>query len=233
MLTKRHKAAAAAPPAARSSDGDCAAGRRRRQDVAGGREGASGASLLDARGRRLYLTAAERAAVLDAARLAPRDVRTFVGLLHWSGARISEALAVTAGRVDLDAGVVVLETLKKRRGGVFRAVPVPPELLDMLDLVHDLRGAQRDAGRREARLWPWCRMTAWRRVRGVLEAAGVPEGPHRTAKGLRHGFGVAAVQRVPLNVVSRWMGHASLDVTAIYCNAVGEEERALAARLWE
>jgi hypothetical protein len=33
--------------------------------------------------------------------------------------------------------------LKKRRRGVFRAVPVPPELLDTLDMVHGIREAQR------------------------------------------------------------------------------------------
>ena len=31
--------------------------------------------------------------------------------------------------------MVVFESLKKRRRGVFRAVPVPPELLDTLDMV--------------------------------------------------------------------------------------------------
>jgi hypothetical protein len=28
------------------------------------------------------------------------------------------------------------------------------------------------------------------------------------------------------------MGHASLDVTAIYANALGEEQRKIAARMW-
>ena len=39
--------------------------------------------------------------------------------------------------------MVVFESLKKRRRGVFRAVPVPPELLDTLDMVHGIREAQR------------------------------------------------------------------------------------------
>jgi integrase len=45
---------------------------------------------------------------------------------------------------------------------------------------------------------------------------------------LRHGFGVAAVQAD----VQRWLGHANLATTAIYVDAVGIEERALAARMW-
>ncbi len=52
-------------------------------------------------------------------------------------------------------------------------------------------------------------------------------------KGLRHALGVAAVgQGIPLNMVQRWLGHAQLTTTAIYSEAVGEEERAIAARMW-
>jgi len=76
-------------------------------------------------------------------------------------------------------------------------------------------------------------MTAWRRVSEVMDAAGIAAGPHRCPKGLRHGYGVHAFGAgVPLNLLSRWMGHASLEVTAIYANALGEEQRAIAARMW-
>ena len=37
---------------------------------------------------------------------------------------------------------------------------------------------------------------------------------------------------IPLNLVQRWLGHAQLSTTAIYADAVGEEERHIAARLW-
>ena len=60
--------------------------------------------------------------------------------------------------------MVVFESLKKRRRGVFRAVPVPPELLDTLDMVHGIREAQR-RGQVQAPLWPWSRMTGFRRGR--------------------------------------------------------------------
>ena len=78
-------------------------------------------------------------------------MRTFCGVLHATGCRVSEALALTAERVDLAGRVVVFESLKKRRRGVFRAVPVPPALLDMLDMVHGVRQAQR-RGRAKALL---------------------------------------------------------------------------------
>ena len=43
--------------------------------------------------------------------------------------------------MDLAGKAIVFESLKKRRGGLYRAVPVPPTVLDALDLVHGLREA--------------------------------------------------------------------------------------------
>ena len=47
--------------------------------------------LHDAQGKRLYLTADERVAFLAAAAKAARPVRTFCGVLHTTGCRVSEA----------------------------------------------------------------------------------------------------------------------------------------------
>lgn len=188
--------------------------------------------LYDADGRRLYFTAEERQIFVRAAAQAPREVRSFCGVLHATGCRISEALALTADRVDLAGRVIVFETLKKRRAGVYRAVPVPPDLLDMLDLVHGIREAQR-RGNAKALLWPWSRMTGFRRVREVIAASGIADSPHACPKGLRHGFGVQAVSKgIALNMVQKWLGHAQLTTTAIYANAVGEEEQSIASRMW-
>jgi integrase len=192
----------------------------------------TGMQLHDQEGRRLYFTEAERRAFMVAAAQAPREVRSFCGVLQATGCRISEALALTTDRVDLTGRVIVFESLKKRRRGVYRAVPVPPELLDTLDLVHGLREAQR-RGQAKALLWPWSRMTGFRRVQEVIAAAGIPDGPHACPKGLRHGFGVQAVSKgISLNMVQKWLGHAQLTTTAIYANAVGEEEQSIAARMW-
>ena len=56
---------------------------------------------------------------MAAAAKAPREVRTFCGVLHAIGCRISEALALTAQQIDLSGRVVVFESLKKRKRGVF------------------------------------------------------------------------------------------------------------------
>ena len=190
--------------------------------------------LHDAQGKRLYLTADERRAFIAASIKAERPVRTLCAVLHDTGCRISEALALTPARVDLTGRALVFESLKKRRRGVYRAVPVPPALLDALDMVHGVREAQRrGSSQAERPLWTWSRMTAWRHVTAVMAAAGIPDGPHRTPKGLRHGFGVHAIGAgVPLNMLSKWMGHGSLEVTAIYANALGAEEQGIAARMW-
>jgi hypothetical protein len=46
------------------------------------------------------------------------------------------------------------------------------------------------------------------------------------------GYSMTASKSIPLNMLSKWMGHASLEVTAIYANALGEEQRNIAARMW-
>jgi integrase len=189
--------------------------------------------LHTADGARKYLTAGDRKAFLGQAERADRQVRTLCMTLAYSGCRLSEALALTADRVDLAAGVLVIESLKKRRTGVYRAVPVPQALLEALDLVHGIRELQgrRGKGRGEL-LWPWSRMTVWRAIHAVMEAAGL-DGAHASPKGLRHGFGVAAVSAgIPLNLVQKWLGHAQLTTTAIYADADGAEEKDIARRMW-
>lgn len=160
-------------------------------------------------------------------------MRTLCLTLAFAGCRVSEALALTTDRVDLAAGVLVFQSLKKRRPGIYRAVPVPPAVLEALDLVHGIRELQAKPGRGKGRrLWGMSRMTAWRRVREVMPAAGLA-GAYASPKGLRHGFGVQAVTAgVPLNLVQRWLGHAQLTTTAIYADAVGAEEQSIAARMW-
>jgi site-specific recombinase XerD len=73
---------------------------------------------------------------------------------------------------------------------------------------------------------------AWRRVKGAMAAANV-SGTPAMPKGLRHAFGVNALQSlVPPHLVRRWLGHASLRITAIYADVTGPEERAFAAKMW-
>lgn len=189
-------------------------------------------SLFDTTGARKYLTASERRAFLSAAARAPAPVATFARLLCESGCRLSEALALRAGRVDLSAKVVVIESLKKRRTGIYRAVPISDSLAEQLTRTHGLAERQATSESSMALLWPWARMTGYRHVKALMKEAGVA-GVQASPKGLRHGFAIAALEQgVPLHLVQKWLGHASMSTTAIYGDAVGLEERTIASRMW-
>jgi integrase/recombinase XerD len=190
-------------------------------------------SLYGSSGSRKYLNAAERRRFTKAARRAPLAVQLFCLVLSLSGGRISEILALTPAAIDIDSGVANLTTLKRRKRGIVRQVPLPRNLLDELNRVFHLRRRQRDPDLAYRRIWKWSRTTAWRRVKEVMAVASI-SGTHAMPKGLRHGFGVKAFQsNVPPHLVQRWLGHASLRTTAIYGDVVGTEERAFAERMWK
>jgi integrase/recombinase XerD len=190
-------------------------------------------SLYSSTGSRKYLNAAERRRFLRAALLADPATRLFCLVLGWSGARISEVLALTPARIDVESGVISIETLKRRKRGIVRQVPLPRHILRDLDREFGLRLAQHDPCFANRRLWNWSRTTAWRHVKAVMAAARV-SGTPAAPKGLRHGFGVKAFQvNVPPHLVQRWLGHASLRTTSIYGDVIGPEERAFAARMWK
>lgn len=179
--------------------------------------------LHDVTGQRLYLNQTEQQRFTRPVTCQSPAVALLCLTLLFSGCRLSEALALTVESFDAGTGAVAIVTLKRRRRGVVREVPLPAALFTALDLY--------SAGR-TGRLFPFHRGTAWRHVKAVMGAAGVV-GPQAMPKGLRHGFAVNAIQHgVPLDLVSRWMGHASLRTTAIYTRVVGAEERAMAAKMW-
>jgi integrase/recombinase XerD len=193
----------------------------------------AGMSLYGSTGSRKYLNAAERRRFAKAACRAPLEVQFFCLVLSLSGGRISEILALTPAAIDIDNGVANLTTLKRRKCGIVRQVPLPRSVLEDLNRAFHLRRSQRDPDLAYRRIWRWSRTTAWRRVKEIMATAniiGLPAMP----KGLRHGFGVHAFQSlVPPHLVQRWLGHASLRTTAIYGDVIGAEERAFAARMWK
>lgn len=139
--------------------------------------------------------------------------------------RISEALNLTADRVDRSEQSLVFETLKRRKPGHFRSVPVPETLLRMFD----------ELGLAEAvntRVWLFSRVTGYRLIKSKMAEAGIA-GVKASPKGLRHSHAIACISRkIPLTTVKKWLGHARLETTAVYVDAIGEEERELARRLW-
>ena len=195
--------------------------------------------LHDPAGNRLYLNAEERAAFLSTARRQGTRDRALCETLHWTGCRASELLEISPARVDLSAGTVTIRSLKKRLDAagapriVHRAVPVPPDYLDTMNTAHELRQAQQSCKRAALPVWPIGRVRLWQIVKRVMIEAGIPDAPHRSPKGLRHGFGInATVNGIPLHMLQKWMGHAQLSTTAIYADTVGKEEQDIAARMW-
>ena len=186
-------------------------------------------------GNRKYATVSERRKFLRTAKVqASIPVYTFCLTLAFTGARLSEVLALTPRQIDLDAGVIVIRSLKKRHehGAMYRAVPVPEHVLRELDAAHGVGAAKQDERRLDLRIWPWCRTTAWKRVKEIMRAAGIT-GQQANPKGLRHGFAVGAlVAGVPDVTVMRWLGHARLETTMIYTEAIGAEARTIAKRMW-
>lgn len=185
-------------------------------------------SLYTSAGQRKYLTSAERVRFLERTYACPRDdLKSLCLTLAFTGCRISEALELAAGSIECDAGFIAIRSLKKRAGAVvYREVPAPAELFGVLRQVHGLEDLN-------ARLWQLSRCRAWQLIKGIMRQAAIPAGPHATPKGLRHSFGLHAIRSgVPLNLVQRWLGHASMNTTAIYLQAIGDEEREIASRMW-
>ena len=191
-----------------------------------------GGSLFNQSASRKYLNASERRRFLESAQRLPPVERLFCLTLAWTGGRISEILALTPAAIDIEGGVANIATLKRRKRGVVRQVPLPGGLLRELNRVFRLRRRQRDPVQASRPMWSWSRTTGWRCVKAVMAAARITGTP-AMPKGLRHGFGVNAFQAdVPPHLVQRWLGHASLRTTSIYGDVVGPEERAFAARMW-
>ena len=189
------------------------------------------ASLYAADGGRKYLNLDERRRALTAMESLDPDEALFARTLAWTGARVSEVLALTPASFQIESCVVAFTTLKRRRLCV-REVPIPESLMAAIDVQFDLVAAQRDLDRANRRLWPWHRVTAWRVIKRVMRYARIIGRP-ACPRGLRHGFGVGTLQAgVPLNLLQRWLGHARISTTAIYADASGPEERAFAAQFW-
>ena len=187
--------------------------------------------LYDRANRRLYLNAAERVRFLRAAERQAPEIRRFCLTLFYTGCRISEALALTPQAIQPADRVITFRTLKRRNAHVYREVPVPPALIALL--VEDP-----DRARKTGPLWSHRgqrlnRVTAYRWIKAVMAEAGI-QGAQACPKGLRHGYGIHAIRSgVQLNMLQKWMGHASMSTTAIYANAIGAEELAIADRMWQ
>lgn len=164
------------------------------------------------RGLPEYLEKTEIEALL---RAAPHPKAALLQLLQWrAGLRISEALALEPQDLTLDGERPTLK-IRHGKGNKPRLVPVHPELGAAL------RTALAYSGVKKGPIIGVSRATGWRWVQASLKRAqelgAIPQGKKFGTHALRHSAARHWLSSgVPINVVSRWLGHARLQTTLIY-----------------
>ena len=156
--------------------------------------------------------------------------RMLLGLLRWSGMRVSEACALTWRDVDLGRGELRVRKAKTDAG--IRTIPVLPELeRDLRDWLrhiterglYDLDGPVLVTNRRTA----MGTNHAWRRLKAIAARGGVRARPAPDASGenvstisphtLRRTFASDLLNRgVRIETVPNVLGHANTQVTSVH-----------------
>lgn len=161
---------------------------------------------------------------------APHGKARFVMLCQWrAGLRIAEALKLTPADVYLDTDMPTLK-VRMGKGGKDRIVPVHPRLkeafLSRLQYSEAIALSKPFVSVNPSTTWRWVK-EAYRRaiILGVL-----PPGKKIGTHTLRHSAARHWLANgVPINKVSIWLGHASIQTTLIYLrilpDAAGDMER--------
>jgi len=179
-------------------------------------------SLFNRKGQRKYLNIIERQRFYESLNLLSKERRLFCQLLYWSGMRISEGLSMTLDHLDISEKAVIVRSLKKRGKVSFRQIPLPSHFFNEIVSLCSERQM----------IWGFSRSTASRFIKQAMNTANVT-GAMACTRGLRHSFAVNAItHNVPLTLIQKWMGHASISTTSIYLNVIGAEERNFAKRMW-
>ena len=172
-----------------------------------------------------YLEAQEVQAVLAAS---PNPRARLLMLLQWrAGLRVSEALALQAADLSLDSDQPTIR-VRSGKGGRSRIVPVHPELQNALVAV--LQFADISKGR----IIGASRSTAWRWVQSAVDRAvelgALPAGRQIGTHTFRHSYARhLLLHGVPVNYLSRWLGHKSITTTLIYLELVPDPAGRLAS----
>ena len=171
-----------------------------------------------------YLEAAEVQAILDAA---PNPRAKLLILLQWrAGLRVSEALALEPRDLSLNADRPTLR-VRSGKGGKARVVPVHPELqaalIAVLNYADVGRGRIISASRSAA--WRWVKQAAFQaEVYGTL-----PPGRRVGRHTFRHSYARHLLMHgMPINHLSRWLGHPSITPTLVYLELVPDPSGSLA-----
>lgn len=141
------------------------------------------------------------------------EIADYIQLLAFTGMRMSEALTLKASDVDLERGMIRVRGTKTNRT---RFVPIFPSARSMLE--------KRTEGLKPADLLFGFSYNSfentWARLREVM---GWSNDPQKVPYILRHTFASLAVQNgMPLDRVSRILGHTTLNMTMRYAKLAPE-----------
>jgi len=165
-----------------------------------------------------YMTKDEVRTVLDGIESKPL-YHLLINFLWQTGARITEALSVKVSDIDFYSKVVRMPSLKKQRPQI-KTIPLQGELLGELGAYIGQEGLKKDD-----RIFSITRQHAHRIVREACIKGGIEKTrshPHV----LRHSFSVNAVlQRVPLPILQKWLGHSDIKNTMVYLQILSQDTR--------
>ncbi len=149
-------------------------------------------------------------------------------LIQWrAGLRISEALALEARDLSLIGDRPTLR-VRRGKGNRPRLVPVHPELVAALE------SAQAYSDIKHGPIIKTSRSTAWRWVKRAeataIHLGGMPSGKKVGTHTLRHSYARhLLLNGIPINYLSRWLGHARITTTLIYLELVPDPAGSLAS----
>jgi integrase len=142
-----------------------------------------------------------------------------INFLWQTGARVTEALSVKVSDIDFYSKVVHMPSLKKKIPQI-KTIPLQGELLGELGAYIGQEGLKKDD-----RIFSITRQHAHRIVRDACINSGIEKSrshPHV----LRHSFSVNAVlQRVPLPILQKWLGHSDIKNTMVYLQILSQDTR--------
>lgn len=143
-------------------------------------------------------------------------------MLQWrAGLRVGEAIKVKGSDVHLEADP---PELKVRRGKSRkdRIVPLHPTLAGSLENAIGMwkgAGGAPLIGTTRQRAWQWYKVT----LKACYKAGTIPEGKPCGTHTLRHSAARHwLLNNVPINVVSKWLGHSQLQTTMVYLELVAD-----------
>ena len=150
-------------------------------------------------------------------------------LIQWrAGLRVSEALGIEVRDLRLEGEHPTLR-IRQGKGHKVRLVPVHPELSGALRSALAFSDMERGS-----KIINVSRATASRWVAAAVDMAvqsgAIPPSRKISTHTLRHSYARHLLAHgIPINALSRWMGHSSIDTTLIYLELFPDPRGTLAA----